>query len=235
MSRTTHTSLLIVALALWASSGCVDQDASLLLEGHIVRVAEADEDGNQIGTCEFPDGADTQLILQGFIDLAVLKSANGGQPGQGVPNLFTFGARMTNRLPANDRVFGQGNTRLDTNAALITGAEVTFTFNSGAQKFDRSFSSVLRSGGGTLNFDLPLLTSAADVEAITALVNAELASFPAATRNDFKVPVFVDITVKAETMDGSGIASNTFTFPMEICLSCNGQRFMTPICVLVKK
>lgn len=250
MSRITI--MLLGALVALGSTGCVDQDASLLLEGHFTRVAEGeinDDTGEirQTGACLPPaQGVGETVAIQGFVDLGVLSNTSntGGQPildvsgnvvGSLGANQFTFGARATNRLSDNSRIYGQGSTRLNTNDVLITGADVTFTFGNSALTFERSFSSVVDSNGGTLDFGLALISSAADVGGLEACVRQELAQagIPQGAMNDFKVPVFVDIKINAETLDGSNISSNTFTFPMEMCLGCSGgTNPNTPYCII---
>ena len=82
---------------------------------------------------------------------------------------------------------------------------------------------------------VPLISSASDVGGLEACVRQELAQEGIAqgAMNDYKVPVFVDIKLKAETLDGSNISSNTFTFPMEVCLGCSGGvNPNTPYCVV---
>lgn len=251
MSRITMIFLgTLVALSL---TGCVDQDASLLLEGYFPWSADGevvnDETGEirQTGACAPPSqGAGEAVIIQGFVDLGVLgnTSDTGGQPildprgnvvGTQGANQFSFGARATNRLPDNQRIYGQSSTRLNTNDVLITGAEVTFNFSNSSLTFERSFSSVVNSGGEYLDFQLSLISSASDVGGLEACVRQELAQEGIAqgAMNDYKVPVFVDIKLNAETLDGSNISSNTFTFPMEVCLGCSGgANPNTPYCIV---
>lgn len=249
MIRNSKMTLLFGALLFSGAVGCVEQDTSLLLEGHLLRSAasETADDGSvsMTGACVFdPSATTTSIETQGFMDLKILANDGGGQPivsatgdvvGSRGANLFTFGAKITNVLPNNQRIYGQQSTRVDTNKVLIKGAKVTYTFNSSSLVFERSFSAIVGSGSGTLVMDLPLVTSAADVNAIEACVRQELAvsSIPPAEQDAFKVPVFVDIQVEAETLDGSDIASNIFTFPMEVCIGCtSGGNPNTPFCVL---
>lgn len=239
MPKLMKTTMLIglLGLSVSAASGCVDQEASMKLQGNFVRTVPVEEGKEaNLAECGFPESATDEnatVTSSGFIDLMQISST--GQPGNNVANVFNFGASISSQL-INNANANDVNLRVNTNSILVTGAEIIYNFNSSSVTFERSFSAIVEPQGATLLFiDVPLLASADDVAQVRDCVNRELAEFqlPADRAKLLQVPVFVDIKIKGETLDGESVESHVFTYPVDVCLGCG--RASTPACISVEE
>lgn len=215
-------------------TGCTDETVSIVLQGNFPRVMEEPDDITRpdFRNALYPENANNaQVFLSGFIDLEQLKLY--GQPPYGVDdegrdygssprNVFKFGSLMSNQLVDNKSAGGIDTLRVNTNDILISGATITFTFNSSSLTFERPFSTLVQPDGDMFA-DISLVNSASERELLAACVRDEIRVFqiPASQAPEIIVPVFVDIQVKGETLDGTNVQSNVYTYPMELCLDCS--------------
>lgn len=233
----SSTLMLVLGLSVTAF-GCVDQEASMTIRGNFVQTV-AVEDGKEpsLAECQYPESVDddnARFTTQGFMDLEQLKTT--GQPNSplGRANVFTFGAAIASQL-ANNEKENDIKIRVNTNDIIITGAEITYNFNSSSLQFTRSFSAVLDAGNtSALLLSVPLVASADDVRSLTDCVRLELAEFQLTPDQEklLQVPVFVDIKITGETLDGDSVESHVFTYPIDVCLGCG--RSSTAACIPIE-
>lgn len=232
------TLMLMLGLSVIAS-GCVDQEVSMTLRGNFAQTVAVDDGENpNFDECQYPksiDDENARSSRQGFMDLEQLKTT--GQPNSpiGRSNVFIFGAAVGNQLKNNEKE-NDIKIRVNTNDIVISGAEITYNFNSSSLQFTRSFSDVLDAEKtSSLLIDVPLIASAEDIRALSDCVRLELAEFQLTPDQEklLQVPVFVDIKIIGETLDGEDVESHIFTYPVDICLGC-GRR-STAACIPLKE
>lgn len=230
-TRATIAALALLGLgALGTQTGCVEQEAALILRGNVLATGDLDEDTGILSGCAYEAslGSDTPNVATGQINIATLRSTpQQGSPAAGV---FFFGANLTNTLvdsSANAASGGAGTTPLylNNNQILAKSAEVTLQFRSGTFSRERFFSSVIDPEGGSLTLGIPLLNGIADLDELEALLDADLGGADASST----VTVIAQIKVLGETFSGSNIESNTLEYPITFCKNCSLQ--VTEACV----
>lgn len=215
-------------------TGCTDETVSIVLQGNFPKTMDQAEEDEIVdfNTALYPDSTDgARIFLDGFIDLEQLKTlgqppytpgANGGQISASPRNVFRFGSFLTNQLVDNKSAGGLDTLRVNTNDVQVSGAKITYTFNSSSLTFERPFSALI-APDGEFAASIALVNSASEVERLAACIEDEIRVFqiPKAQAPDIIVPVFVDIQVSGETLDGTNVQSNVYTYPMELCLDCS--------------
>ena len=237
---------LIGALILGLSAaGCVDEDPSLVMFGSIIGggdVTEPDEDSGEepVAFCEFPlEFDEPDVWTTGRINLSEL--ANTGQPivegstAGAIPDRYSFQAVFENRLFDSRTVGavsgGSGggfqDLELDKNDITITSATVEFpsdanTFNIGdasasfpGLQRERLSSMYIQSGGGVGSMGVPLIHGASERAMFDQFIEGM------GVGPEQVITFVVDIQLHGHTMNGREVESNTFSFPIDMCLDCS--------------
>lgn len=237
--NTTSTRASVVALALLGlgalatQTGCVEQEASLILRGNVLASGDFDEDTQTLSNCAYEPsvGTDTPIVVTGQANIATLRAASqpGSAEGAGV---FFFGANLTNTLLDSSSIGGGGGggasgpqLYANNNQFIAKSAEVKLQFRSGTFSRERFFSTVIDPEGSSITVGVPLLNGLADLDEVETLLDADLGGAdPSST-----VTVIAQIKVLGETFSGTNIESNTFEYPITFCKNCSLG--VTPLCV----
>lgn len=225
-TRTMMLGCLLAASALTAT-GCVEEDASLLMWGHIIQTGTEDEAGEV--TCEIPAGEGDASLISGhlFVDLAEIEA--DGQAPASDPGIFYANLALVNRLGESGELNPIGNDqnlRIDQNWVELSGLEFEFepaAFEALNGTYD--FTALVPSGDGFLHAAVPLIQPA-------DLIQRWRPAFQAASNGQANaiVPALVTIKAVGETLGGEDVESNAITLPIDICDGC-GQA-STPYCQL---
>jgi hypothetical protein len=231
------TGALIVGLA----AGCVEQEPSMVLTGSLQFEGEADENGL---TCEVsfdPEGVDS-VTTRAQVDIRELEMF--GQEGPPFETAsthpsFIFWAGVENLLEESTEVGaggggGGGNfqgLKQDQNSIMITGAVIRYPgdlnnfqgaeFASDLEKKEL-FSTVVPSGGAAAILSFPIFGER-EIGKLKAFYKAAVEASPnvPAGTEDAIIPLIAEITLEGETFSGREVESNTFQFPIDLCLSCD--------------
>ena len=234
MRSTSKYSLLVAACALFASTGCVEYDASMVFDMSFPPTTSLVVQGDSNCPVGF-----TQPVSQGiqanenkvFVGDAELNLSllNNGQPAigdvpipvgcddvtfTGSPGVFSLSGLVLNRLQDSTSNDGSG-LRLDQNQIQITTIRITFQFSSGAFEVERTISKLLDSNGGGAEFQIVFVNGLGELQLLTQRFQAESALLQG---NIITVPV--DVQVVGEPLSGGVAESNVFTFPITMCTNC---------------
>ncbi len=203
-------------------------------------------DTNVSVTCDYPlDFDEPRVWSRGVINLEELGDT-GQQRADGIrnrhdaveqrpPDRYTFRAVFENRL-FDSRSVGatSGGTgggfeglRLDKNDIIIDSATVDFasdanTFTVGDQVAsfpgmtrERLTTMLVQSGDGVASMDVPIINGELEREAFQEFLREGLG-----VADDQFVTFVVDIQLHGETVGGTEVESNTYSFPIEMCANC---------------
>lgn len=234
MNKTQRMMMVGLLAGLVAMSGCVEQEASMLLRGNIPLLGEATMD-NMTGettvmcTTQDPNGNELELLTLGEINLEKLKTEGQSRGNSSRQNSFLFGGAIVNQLRDNSRRSG-GTERLNTNDILISRAEITYKINDNENdpNFTRPFSAIIDSDQGFLSVGIPLISGRAEVDELTNAIRA--IGGGGAVQDDSIVTIPVSIQVFGKTIDGTVVESNIFDYPISFCVNCAEELQVTPYC-----
>ena len=231
MRSTSKYSLLIAACALFASTGCVEYDASMVFDMSFPPlVALVFPEGEMVCPQGFSEvqfqgtQANAGKIFFGSAELN-LGDLNNGQPVVVVPDgcpelrfnepgVFSLFGLAINRLQDSTANDGSG-LRLDQNLTQITTIKITFQFSTGPFEVERTISKILESGGGGAEFPVVFVNGLGELQLLTQRFQAEASVLQG---NIITVPV--DVQIIGQSSSGGATESNIFTFPITMCATC---------------
>ncbi len=232
MRSTYKHSLLVAASALFASTGCVEYDASMVFDMSFPPLATLVTEGE----LNCPTGleiafqgiqSNANKVFVGAADLN-LGQLNNGQPlirvnpPVGCPpieftspaGVFSLYGLAINRLQDSTVNDGSG-LRLDQNLTQVTTIKITYQFSTGPFEIERTISKILESGGGGAEFPVVFVNGLGELQLLTQAFQVE-----AATLGGNIITVPVDVQVIGEPASGGTLESNVFTFPITMCATC---------------
>ena len=183
MRSTSKLSLLTAACALLASTGCVEYDASLVLDMSFpplatpVSVDGMDACPGDVESIQFQgiaENAGKIFFGSGELNLSTIRD---GQPKLAVPSncpqlrfaqpgVFALFALVRNRLLDSTANDGSG-LRLDQNITQISTIKVKYLFSSGPLEFERTISKLLATNGGGAELPIVFVNGLGELQVLT--------------------------------------------------------------------
>ena len=213
------------------TTGCVDADMTLTLEGHILAEAEVDEEAGT-ATCSVPGSSSEANLRAGRLSIDLDDIKNSGQFPYSALNRFNLNVVMTNRLSASDEYAPIGadqNLRTDQNWIQVEKFTVKYPEDQNQAGFsqledDFEFVAMVSSEEGFFFGGMPIIRPS-NINTLETAVNTVSGGNANAI-----VPGMMEFQALGTTVGGVEVESNIMRLPFDVCNGC--QMGTTPACAV---
>ncbi|MBH22869.1 MAG: hypothetical protein CMH57_00145 [Myxococcales bacterium] len=190
-----------IVLAMLVLTGCVEEEASVLVVGN-------ERPGN---TCELTANQAGPFLSRGVMDISLTK-----RYVMAPVLLNQLGNSKDVRLATQSGDPMLDDTQIEGNTIILDGANVSFTTNVPALELALQ-SDLFIPVGGTV---FPSSTAAIGLEVISEALGRQIENTTLFDQRGTLVTILVNVTFTGRSTAGRDIESTEFSFPLDICSGC---------------